>query len=453
MERGPGALSDHDAMSRSLPIVAVVGRPNVGKSSLVNRIVGGRQAVVEERPGVTRDRRHFEADWTGRGFEVVDTGGWESAPEDKMGESIKAQAETAIKAADLILFVVDVTTGVTADDEGVVRMLRGKDLPVVVVANKADDAARESAAAELWSLGLGEPVAVSALHGRGVGDLLDRIVKELPPNEFTDKPEGPPRLALVGRPNTGKSTLLNRLVGESRVIVSPSPGTTRDPIDVETEIDGKPYLLIDTAGIRRRPQITESADFYAVDRARRVLADADVAVVLIDGLEGVSQQDQRIIDEVVEAGAGLVILLNKWDQELDTDQRVDTERSVEDRLGFVSWAPTMRGSALTGARIHRLGKFIEKSLESRRRRISTGELNQMVGRWTAAHPPPVRKGRRPHIQYAVQAGIEPPTVVLFVSGGELGEDYLRFIENRLRDEVDFTGTPIRVVTRSKQRRG
>jgi GTPase len=439
-------------MSRSLPIVAVVGRPNVGKSSLVNRIVGGRQAVVEERPGVTRDRRYFEADWTGRGFEIVDTGGWEIAPGDGMGESIKAQAEAAARAADLLLLVVDVTTGITADDEGVVRFLRGKDVPVIVVANKVDDANRESAAAELWSMGLGEPVTVSALHGRGMGDLLDRIVKELPPPEPIEKRPGPPRLALVGRPNTGKSTLLNRLVGESRVIVSASPGTTRDPIDVETEIDGKPYVLIDTAGIRRRPQITESADFYAVDRARRVLADADVGVVLIDGLEGVTQQDQRIIDEAVEAGVGLVVLLNKWDRELETDQRIDTERSVEDRLGFVSWAPTMRGSALTGARIHRLGKLIEQAIDSRRRRIPTGELNQMVTRWTNAHPPPVRKGRRPRIQYAVQAGIEPPTIVLFISGGELGDDYLRFIENRLRDEVEFTGTPIRVVTRSKRRR-
>jgi GTP-binding protein len=439
-------------MSRSLPIVAVVGRPNVGKSSLVNRIVGGRQAVVEERPGVTRDRRYFEADWTGRGFEIVDTGGWEIAPGDGMGESIKAQAEAAAGAADLLLLVVDVTTGITADDEGVVRFLRGKEVPVIVVANKVDDANRESAAAELWSMGLGEPVTVSALHGRGMGDLLDRIVKELPPHEPIEKRPGPPRLALVGRPNTGKSTLLNRLVGESRVIVSASPGTTRDPIDVETEIDGKPYVLIDTAGIRRRPQLTESADFYAVDRARRVLADADVGVVLIDGLEGVTQQDQRIIDEAVEAGVGLVVLLNKWDRELETDQRIDTERSVEDRLGFVSWAPTMRGSALTGARIHRLGKLIEQAIDSRRRRIPTGELNQMVTRWTNAHPPPVRKGRRPRIQYAVQAGIEPPTIVLFISGGELGDDYLRFIENRLRDEVEFTGTPIRVVTRSKRRR-
>ncbi|MGH8927919.1 MAG: ribosome biogenesis GTPase Der [Acidimicrobiia bacterium] len=439
-------------MSRILPIVAVVGRPNVGKSSLVNRIVGGRQAVVEERPGVTRDRRHFEADWAGRSFEVVDTGGWEVSPGDDMGTAIRQQAEAAASAADLVLFVVDVITGITADDQGVIELLREKAVPVILVANKVDDAVREGAAAELWRVGLGEPMAVSALHGRGMGELLDRMVKELPESEYNDRGEGPPRLALVGRPNVGKSTLLNRLVGQQRVIVSPKPGTTRDPIDVEAEIDGRRYLLIDTAGIRRRPQITESADFYAVERARRVVGDADVAVVLVDGLEGVTQQDQRIIDEVVEAGAALVIVLNKWDRELDPDQRVDTERSVEDRLGFVEWAPTMRASALTGARLHRLGKLIEQALESRQRRVPTGELNRMMERWTSAHPPPIRKGRRPRIQYAVQAGIEPPTVVLFVSGGELGDDYLRFIENRLRQEVDFTGTPIRVVTRTQKPR-
>jgi GTP-binding protein len=438
-------------MSGALPLVAVVGRPNVGKSSLVNRIIGGRQAVVEEIAGVTRDRRHFEGDWAGRSFGLVDTGGWEALPGDSIAEAIRQQAEAAMSGADLVLFVVDATMGITQDDEGVARLLRGSKAPVILVANKVDDVAREAMAAELWSVGLGEPMGVSALHGRGMGELLDRLVRELPPAPELPSPALLPRLALVGRPNVGKSTLLNRLVGEPRVIVSATPGTTRDPIDVEAVIDDKRYLLIDTAGIRRRPQISEAADFYAVERARRVVAEADVAVVLIDGLEGVTQQDQRILDEVVAAGAGLVIILNKWDRAQSTDQRLETERSVEDRLGFVSWAPIMRASALTGARLHRLGKFIEQALESRRRRIGTGELNRLIEKWTAAHPPPVRKGRRPRVQYAVQAGTEPPTVVLFVSGGELGDDYLRFIENRLRDEADFTGTPIRLVTRAQRR--
>lgn len=439
-------------MSYRLPIVAVVGRPNVGKSSLVNRIVGSRKAVVEELPGVTRDRRNFEADWAGRNFVLVDTGGWEASPSEGISESIRVQAEAAMSGADAILFVVDVTTGFSEDDEGVARLLRGAEVPVFLVANKVDDAGREAAAAELWNVGLGEPVPVSALHGRGTGDLLDRLVKVFPPEQTTSDAKSVPRLALIGRPNVGKSTLLNRLVGDQRVIVSPTPGTTRDPIDVAAEIDGRPYLLIDTAGIRRRPQISESADLYAVERARRVVAESDVAVVLVDGLEGVTQQDQRIIDEVIEAGAGLVVVFNKWDKAQTTEQREDTERSIEGRLGFVAWAPSMRASALTGARLHRLGKMIEQALASRNRRITTGELNRMIERWTAAHPPPIRKGRRPKIQYAVQAATGPPTIVLFISGGELGDDYLRFIENRIREEVDFTGTPIRIIARAQGRR-
>ncbi|HJU52822.1 MAG TPA: ribosome biogenesis GTPase Der [Acidimicrobiia bacterium] len=432
----------------TLPIVAVVGRPNVGKSSLVNRIVGGRSAVVEEMPGVTRDRRNFEADWAGRSFILIDTGGWERDPEAGISESIKEQAELALVGADVVLFVVDARVGSTPDDEAVVRLLRRTKVPVVLVANKIDDAAHESTLADLWSLGLGEPYGVSALHGRGVGELLDRLVGLLPPAAQDHDGRGLPRLALIGRPNVGKSTLLNRLLGEERVIVSPTPGTTRDPIDVEAKIDGRPYILVDTAGIRRRPQINESADFFAVERARRVLGESDAAVVLIDGIEGVTAADQRIIDEVIEAGVSLVILLNKWDREQSTEQREDATRSVEDKLGFVSWAPMMRGSALTGARLGRLGKMIEQGLEARMRRIGTGELNRLISRWTAAHPPPVRKGRRPRIQYAVQAGVAPPTFVLFVAGGELGNDYLRFLENRLRDEVDFAGTPIRIVTRT-----
>lgn len=438
-------------MNSRLPIVAVVGRPNVGKSSLVNRIVGGRQAVVEERPGVTRDRRNFEADWNGRSFALVDTGGWERDPSEPVSESIKAQAEIALAGADLVLFVIDARVGITEDDEGVTALLRKADVPVILVANKIDDAIHELTIADLWSVGLGEPMGVSALHGRGMGELLDRLVTMLPAEVETEEKGKLPRLALIGRPNVGKSTLLNRLVGEERVIVSPTPGTTRDPIDVEAEIDGIRYVIVDTAGIRRRPQITESADFYAVDRARKSLAEADAAVLLIDGIEGVTQQDQRIVDEAVEAGVSLTILLNKWDRAQTADEREDATRSVDDRLSFVDWAPIMRGSALTGARLQRLGALIEQGLEARRRRISTGELNRMISQWTAAHPPPVRKGRRPRIQYAVQAGVGPPTFILFVAGGELGPDYHRFIENRLRDEVDFSGTPLRILTRNKTR--
>ncbi|HEX2155205.1 MAG TPA: ribosome biogenesis GTPase Der [Acidimicrobiia bacterium] len=442
---------DHPAPTSRLPIVAVVGRPNVGKSTLVNRILGRRLAVVEEQPGVTRDRRQFDADWAGRRFLLVDTGGWEVSPRDSIEESIRHQVEAALGSADVVVLVVDATTPAVDEDHEVVEMLRRSGLPVVVAANKVDSAAREADAAELWNLGLGEPVPVSAFHGRGVGDLLDRIVEHFPEHVVDQQDEGIPRLAIVGRPNVGKSTLLNRLVGEDRVIVSARPGTTRDPVDVEVEIDDQPYVLVDTAGIRRKPQITEDADFYAVLRAREALAEADVALLLVDAAEGVTRQDQRIADEAIEAGAALVVLVNKWDT-VDAEDQWMLERDIADRLGFLGWAPMLRVSALRGTRLGRLGPAVQAALDSRYRRISTGVLNRMVRAWTAAHPPPVRKGRRPKIHYAVQAAVAPPTIILFVSGGELGEDYLRFVENRLREEADFTGTPIRVVPRLRTRR-
>ena len=429
-----------------LPIVAVVGRPNVGKSTLVNRILGRRAAVVEERPGVTRDRRQFDADWAGRHFLLVDTGGWELEPDDSIDTSIRRQAEAALGSADVVLLVVDATVPLDENDLGVVDLLRRSRRPVVLAANKVDDLVHEADSVDLWRLGIGEPMAVSAFHGRGVGDLLDELVSHFPEDLPEPEESGVPRLAIIGRPNVGKSTLLNRLVGEERVIVSETPGTTRDPVDVEVEIDGKPYILVDTAGIRRKPQITEDADFYAVLRARDALASADVALLMIDAEEGVTRQDQRIADEVIQAGAAMVVLVNKWDT-VDSEDQWMIERDMAQRLGFLGWAPMLRISALRGSRLGKLGEAIETALESRYTRIPTGSLNRMVRTWSAAHPPPVRKGRRPKIHYAVQAAVAPPTVILFVSGGELGDDYLRFIENRIREEADFTGSPIRVVPR------
>lgn len=433
-----------------LPIVAVVGRPNVGKSTLVNRIVGGRPAVTEEMPGVTRDRREFKADWTGREFVLVDTGGWELTPGEPLVAEIRAQAEAAIHSADVVIFVVDATTSISDDDAGVVRLLRSAEIPVLLAANKIDESGRAALVEDLWTVGLGKPFGVSAIHGRGVGDLLDAVVAKLPEGEMTAEPDGRPRIAIVGRPNVGKSTLLNHLAGEQRVIVSARPGTTRDPIDAVITIDGREYRVTDTAGIRRKPQITEDSDFYAVLRAREALAEADVALLLIDGLDGVTHQDQRIASEVVEAGVSLVILLNKWDV-IDDEQRELTERSVADRLGFVSWAPALRMSALTGARTKRIGPAIELALETRQQRIGTGQLNRLVRAWTGAHPPPVRKGRRAKVQYAVQAASAPPTFILFVAGGELGDDYLRYIENRIREEIDMTGSPVRLIPRARAR--
>ncbi len=434
-----------------LPVVAVVGRPNVGKSTLVNRIIGSRSAVVEEMSGVTRDRREFDADWAGRQFVVVDTGGWEIKPAGGISMSIREQAEAAVSGADVVVFVVDGTTELTDDDSGVISILRGAGLPVVLAVNKADDAAAEADVDRFWSLGLGQPLPVSAYHGRGVGDLLDEVVARLPAAEEAPEHDELPRIAIVGRPNVGKSTLLNKLLGAQRVIVSEVPGTTRDPIDVEVEIDGEPYRLIDTAGIRRKPQISEDADFYAVLRARDALQTADVALLLVDATEGVTHQDQRIAAEVVEAGVGLVIILNKWDA-IDEEQREITERSIPDRFGFVGWAPVLRMSAKTGARMKRLPDALEAVLEARVTRLGTGQLNRLVRQWAAAHPPPVRKGKRPKIHYVVQAGTAPPMFVVFLSGGDLGDDYLRFLENRLRETADFTGNPVHIVARAGERR-
>lgn len=435
----------------ALPVVVIVGRPNVGKSTLVNRIIGSRSAVVEELSGVTRDRREFEADWAGREFIVVDTGGWEVKPDGDLSRSIREQAEGAVSGADAVVLVVDGLTELTDDDTGVISILRSAEIPVVLAANKMDNAASESNIDRFWGLGLGEPMPVSAYHGRGVGDLLDAVVGSLPEEVETVEADAKTRIAIVGRPNVGKSTLLNRLLGEQRVIVSDVPGTTRDPIDVDVVIDGSEYRIVDTAGIRRKPQISENADFYAVLRARETLKSADLALLLIDATEGVTHQDQRIAAEISEAGAGVVIILNKWDA-VDEEQRELTERSLPDRFGFVSWAPVLRMSARTGARVARLGGAIEAVLEAREQRIPTGRLNRDIRAWTQAHPPPVRSGRRPKIHYAVQAGTAPPTFVVFLSGGELGDDYLRFLENRIRDSFDFLGTPLHFVTRAKARR-
>lgn len=432
----------------TVPVVAVVGRPNVGKSTLVNRIIGSRSAVVEEMSGVTRDRRQFDADWTGREFIVVDTGGWEIKPDGDLSSSIRQQAEGAVSGADLVILVVDGTTELSDDDTGVIGVLRTADVPVVVAVNKIDDSTQQREIDRFWKVGLGEPMPVSAYHGRGVGDLLDRVVAELPDTPGVGDRVEVTRVAIVGRPNSGKSTLLNRLFGEQRVIVSEHPGTTRDPIDVDVDIDGVTYRLIDTAGIRRKPQISEDADFYAVIRAREAVKRSDVAVLMVDATEGVTHQDQRIAAEIIEAGVGLVIALNKWDA-LDEEQREITERSLPDRFSFVGWAPVVRISALTGSRVGRLGPAVAAVVETRAQRVPTNRLNRDIRQWAAAHPPPVRKGRRPKLHYAVQAGTAPPTFVIFVSGGELGADYLRFLENRLRAQYDFTGNPIHFVTRNR----
>jgi GTP-binding protein len=435
-------------MSR-LPVVVILGRPNVGKSTLVNRIIRKKSAVTNPEAGVTRDRREFEAEWAGREFQVVDTGGWEARPEEQLVADIREQAEIAVKGADLVVFVADATTDVTDDDVGVARILQKSGVPHLLVANKADSPAVESEMTHLWGLGLGNPIPISALHGRNTGDFLDDLVAAIPESlEEGEDPDAIASLAIIGRPNVGKSTLLNRLAGEERVLVSEVPGTTRDPINLVVAIDGEYFEVIDTAGIKRRARISDDVDFYSVLRAHDVVRQADVVLFVIDGQRGATHQEQRLAEEIAKAGAGLVLVLNKWD-ELTDEQRLATEDSVADRLAFVDWAPIIRMSAKTGARTHRLPKHIRQTLENRRRHIPAPEVNRLVRGLQEAHPPPVRKGRRPKILYAVQAETEPPTFILFVRGGELGPDYIRFIENRLREQYNFEGTPIRIRMRNR----
>ena len=433
-------------MSNAKPLIAVVGRPNVGKSTLVNRIVGRRAAVVQEKPGVTRDRREFDAEWNGRSFTVIDTGGWQQSLDAELVEDIRMQAELAMASADLIVFVVDAQGDISTDDAAVTDLLRPVGNRVILVANKADNDMIALEASSFGRLGLGDPVPVSAIHGRGVADLLDIAIERLPAAAADRKSDRLPDVAIIGKPNVGKSTLLNRLVGENRVVVSPIPGTTRDPIDVEIELDGATYRLIDTAGIRRKPKISEDVDFFAVGRARQVLRRADAALVMVDALEGVTHQDQRITEEAAKSGASLIVLLNKWDA-TDRDRKEQTTWELGTKLAFAGWAPVLRISALTGARLHRLGPALETVLANRKRRIPTGNLNRLVAEWTGEHPPPVRKGRRPRILYAAQARTAPPTIALFVKGGQIDATYLRYLERRAREVYDFIGTPVRMVVR------
>ncbi|MEG0299349.1 MAG: ribosome biogenesis GTPase Der, partial [Aurantimicrobium sp.] len=386
----------------ALPVLAVVGRPNVGKSALVNRIIGRREAVVEDTPGVTRDRVNYKAEWMERQFTLVDTGGWE--PDAKgINASVAAQAEVAIDLADAVLFVVDGNVGATATDEHVVKLLRKTKKPVYLLANKVDDARQEPNIATLWSLGLGEPYPVSALHGRGVADLLDLVIPKLPEVSAVAKQEvgGPRRVAILGRPNVGKSSLLNKAAGEERVVVNDLAGTTRDPVDEQVEIAGKVWRFVDTAGIRRRVHLQQGADFYATLRTSAALEKAEVAVVMIDVTEPISEQDVRIIDLVLESGRALVLAFNKWDM-LDDDRRRYLEREIEQDLAHVAWAPRVNISARTGRHMEKLVPALERALESWDTRIPTGKFNAFLAELTAAHPHPLRGGKQPRILFGTQ---------------------------------------------------
>ncbi|HEY6813352.1 MAG TPA: ribosome biogenesis GTPase Der [Propionibacteriaceae bacterium] len=433
-----------------LPVVAIVGRPNVGKSTLVNRMIGRREAVVQDVPGVTRDRVSYDANWNGRQFVLVDTGGW--APDAKgMAARVTEQAELAVAAADAVVFVVDATVGPQDIDEAVVRVLRRSGKPVILAANKVDDQRTEADAVALWQLGLGEPYPVSALHGRGSGDLLDAILVAIPeaPRALSDGAQGPRRVAIVGKPNVGKSSLLNKLAGQQRVVVDEIAGTTVDPVDELVDVDGEIYRFIDTAGIRRRVKEAAGHEYYASLRTHGAIERAEVCVAVVDASEPLTEQDLRILSSVEEAGRALVIAFNKWDL-TDDERRRYLRREIERDLVHFNWAAKINISALTGRHVDHLGAAIKEALASWEIRISTGRLNAFLGRIVAAHPHPVRGGKQPRILFGTQAHVGPPTFVLFTTG-QFEPGYVRFLQRRLREEFGFRGTPVHVELRVREK--
>jgi GTP-binding protein len=432
-----------------LPVVAVVGRPNVGKSSLVNRILGRREAIVEETPGVTRDRRHFIAEWGGRTFEIIDTGGVEPGPEG-LDALVADQASRAMAMADLILVVVDAITGPTEDDLALARRLRSSRVPIVVVANKVDGDRDEPAAAQFWSLGLGEPHPVSALHGRGSGDLLVEIVQRLPDVAGEGVREWA-SVAIVGRPNVGKSSLLNALLGESRAIVDDAPGTTRDPVDSILETTGGRRLrLVDTAGMRRQVAVKDPLEYFSWLRSRKTLTRVDVAVLVVDASDGVTGLDQRLAEAIVESGRACVIVLNKWDLLDDEHERDALERNVRRRLRFLTWAGLVRTSALTRRGVERLLPAVLAAVDAHRHRMPTAEVNRVLADAQAMRPHPRTRGKAVRVLYASQARTSPPTFVLFANA-RLQTGYLRYLERALRETTPFHGTPLKLEVRARSK--
>jgi GTP-binding protein len=434
-----------------LPVVAIVGRPNVGKSTLVNRFLGRRAAVVQDVPGVTRDRIEYEALWNGKSFTVVDTGGWEPKATG-MAASIARQAEYAMKTADVIVLVVDASMGATETDLAAARVLRRSTTPVILVANKVDDERGESNAAELWSLGLGEPFSVSALHGRGSGDLLDLVLDAMPEAPREQEAEGGPRrVALVGRPNVGKSSLINRLSKEERSVVDSVAGTTVDPVDSLVTLGKEQWRFVDTAGLRRKVNTASGTEYYASLRTEAAIEAAEVAVVLLAADEVISEQDQRVITQVIDSGRALVIAFNKWDA-LDEDRHAQLENEIDRDLSRVKWASRVNISAVTGRGVNKLADHLKAALAGWETRVPTAELNTYIRTLVQETPPPARGGRAPKIKYVTQADIRPPRFVVF-STGFLEAGYRRFLERKLREKFGFEGTPIDVSVKVREGRG
>jgi len=431
-----------------LPIVAILGRPNVGKSTLINRFIGRREAIVEDTPGVTRDRVQYECEWGGRRFIVMDTGGWESRP-DGISVAISAGAELAMEEADILAFVVDAQVGALDEDDVMVQELRKAKKPTILIANKVDGDNDESDAHALWNLGLGEPHFVSGLHGRGSGDLLDAIVSSLPEVGRAQTQDGYRRIALIGRPNVGKSSLLNALAGENRSIVDDVAGTTRDPVDSLIEIGGQVWRFVDTAGIKKRANQASGTDYYATLRTQTALERSECVALVLDASVPISEQDLRIISMVEDSGKAMVLVLNKWDL-VDEDRREQLEKELDRHLGHIEWVQRVNVAAKTGWHRDRLAPALRTALSSWEKRVPTSKLNSFLGALIGATPPPVRGGKQPKVYYATQAGIAPPKFVVF-SSGWIEASYRRFIERRLREEFGFPGTPVQVAIRVKER--
>jgi GTP-binding protein len=450
VEAAFGVLGDDEAEREALCTVAIVGRPNVGKSTLVNRFIGRREAVVEDFPGVTRDRISYLGDWNGRRFWVQDTGGWD--PDAKgIHAAIARQAETAMATADVIVFVVDTKVGITSSDEIIARRLQRSKVPVVLVANKFDSDSQYADMAEFWALGLGDPFPVSAQHGRGAADVLDKVLGSFPDEpRATSVVSGPRRVALVGRPNVGKSSLLNKLSHEERSVVDNVAGTTVDPVDSIVDLDEQSWRFVDTAGIRRKTKSARGHEYYASLRTRAAIDGAEVVIFLVDASEPIAEQDQRVLRMILDAGRALVVAYNKWDL-VDEDRREELEREIDLQLSHVPWARRINISAKTGRALQRLEPAMIEALESWDQRIPTGQLNTWLRAVIAQTPPPMRGGRLPRVLFATQASSEPPVIVLFTTGF-LEHGYRRFLERRLRESFGFEGSPVRIAVRVREKR-
>lgn len=435
----------------SLPVVAIVGRPNVGKSTIFNRLAGERIAIVEDQPGITRDRIYSRSEWNGREFHLIDTGGLEFGEQDEILDHIRNQAELAIEEADVILFVTDGRDGMTPTDQEVAEMLHRSNKPVVIMVNKIDNIKHSNDVFEFYQLGFEHVIPVSSIHGTGTGDMLDAVVSHFPDTQEEEYDEDTIRVSLIGRPNVGKSSIVNALLGEERVIVSPVAGTTRDAIDTPFKYEGQEYVLVDTAGIRKRGKVYESIEKYSVLRALRAIERSDVCLIIIDGERGIAEQDKRIAGYAHDAGCAAIFVVNKWDAVEKDGKTMDRfKQELRDQFRFMEYAPILFVSAKTKQRIHRILPMVQDVSEQHAMRITTSVLNQVIQDAVISTPPPQDRGRRLKIQYGTQVSVKPPTFVLFVNDPELAHfSYLRYLENQLRQAFAFTGTPMRLILRKK----